>query len=283
MTVRRMEGIPAQQGPEVIYEGRELREAAELRAGEYLVLAYIRKGTVSHTCGGQTRWAQPGDYFFLDWEAVHVLQCLDGPAAVNCCFFRPILLDREWGGCRRLEDLLRPYLGGEEGHVPPAGTVFSDDSGRVGEAVARIAEEYRDRGAAYSQMIRAYLWQILIAALRQWDEGKAALQPDDLLMIRHTVDRRWGEDLRLEDFARRLGVDPSYLSRRFTAVCGCGFKEYLQARRMEEAARLLRQTDRRIAEVAQAVGYRDSAFFRRLFKSRWGVPPSRYRREGENL
>ena len=47
---------------------------------------------------------------------------------------------------------------------------------------------------------------------------------------------------------------------------------------MEEARRLLANTDRLVADVAESVGYRDRKFFNRLFLRESGATPSEYRR-----
>ena len=53
---------------------------------------------------------------------------------------------------------------------------------------------------------------------------------------------------------------------------------YLKAFRMERAAQLLRETDRRIADVALEVGYESPSKFAAAFKRHFDVAPSAYRR-----
>ena len=53
--------------------------------------------------------------------------------------------------------------------------------------------------------------------------------------------------------------------------------DYVQNLRIEEAKALLETTDRPADDISSEVGYEDSSFFRRLFKRRTGLSPSRYR------
>jgi AraC-like DNA-binding protein len=54
--------------------------------------------------------------------------------------------------------------------------------------------------------------------------------------------------------------------------------QWLTERRMAEARRRLHETDEDVAIVADRVGYRDAAYFARLFRRVHGVSPRSYRR-----
>jgi transcriptional regulator GlxA family with amidase domain len=68
------------------------------------------------------------------------------------------------------------------------------------------------------------------------------------------------------------------LKRRFKIAMGSSLIDYLQNLRVEEAKRLLEATEMPVDEISFDVGYEDPSFFRRLFKRRTGLTPSRYRR-----
>jgi transcriptional regulator GlxA family with amidase domain len=68
------------------------------------------------------------------------------------------------------------------------------------------------------------------------------------------------------------------LKRRFKAATGLAIIDYVQNLRIEAAKRMLESSDEPVDEIGFAVGYEDASFFRRLFKRRTGVTPSRYRR-----
>ncbi|MFC3226194.1 GlxA family transcriptional regulator [Marinibaculum pumilum] len=79
--------------------------------------------------------------------------------------------------------------------------------------------------------------------------------------------------------AARSGLAERSFKRRFKAATGYTPVDYVQALRIEEAKHLLEVGAMSIDDVAQAVGYEDPSFFRRLFKRRTGVTPARYRRQ----
>jgi two-component system response regulator YesN len=64
----------------------------------------------------------------------------------------------------------------------------------------------------------------------------------------------------------------------FSQEVGQTFVEYLTNKRISEAKRMLRQTDKRSSEIAFAVGYKDPHYFSFVFKKVVGCTPSEYRR-----
>ena len=73
---------------------------------------------------------------------------------------------------------------------------------------------------------------------------------------------------------------PYMVSRLFKNQTGAGFKEYITARRLEQAARLLLGTRDSVSSIAAQVGFESPAYFTSLFRARYGKTPSRYRDDG---
>jgi transcriptional regulator GlxA family with amidase domain len=73
------------------------------------------------------------------------------------------------------------------------------------------------------------------------------------------------------------GLAERTFKRRFKAATGYAPVDYVQALRLEEAKQMLETTADAPDAIAYAIGYQDPTFFRRMFKRRTGVTPSRYR------
>ncbi len=81
--------------------------------------------------------------------------------------------------------------------------------------------------------------------------------------------------------AARLGITPRYL-RKLLEPTGKSFSELLLDKRLDRAAALLRDPQRRgarIAAVAYECGFSDLSYFNRVFRRRYGVTPSDMRAE----
>jgi AraC-like DNA-binding protein len=87
--------------------------------------------------------------------------------------------------------------------------------------------------------------------------------------------RRWT----LEELAVCIGTSRSVLAERFARFVGRPPMQYLAQWRMQLAARLLAEPGaRKVAAVAEAVGYESEAAFSRAFKKCVGMAPAEWRR-----
>lgn len=96
------------------------------------------------------------------------------------------------------------------------------------------------------------------------------------------IRNHYNEDISLEMIAGKVFVNPAYFSQLFKKETGCGFNDYLNSLRLENAKILLRQPFLKINEVADMSGYNSIAYFNRIFKKYVGVTPSEYR-EGKPM
>ncbi len=95
-----------------------------------------------------------------------------------------------------------------------------------------------------------------------------------LALMERDLRRRWT----VTELARAVGVSRPVLARRFHER-GASPIAVLTRLRLEHAAELARDTDRSLAEIADAVGYESEFAFNRAFKRHHGISPGRFRRD----
>lgn len=78
--------------------------------------------------------------------------------------------------------------------------------------------------------------------------------------------------------ARRCSVSESSFKNYFKAYYGQSITEYVKDLRLTEAAKQLINTDRKILEIANEVGYENASKFASAFKTKYKVLPLEYRR-----
>jgi AraC-like DNA-binding protein len=88
---------------------------------------------------------------------------------------------------------------------------------------------------------------------------------------------RYAEEFSLKQLASLANYSPNHLIRRFKEKTGMTPVSYLHALRIEEAKRLLTQTNKSVSEIMERVGFLDSAYFSKTFKRLVGYSPKRYR------
>lgn len=87
--------------------------------------------------------------------------------------------------------------------------------------------------------------------------------------------------LNVESISRSFHISASYLSRIFKKECDESLISYLTNLRLEEATKLLLTTNEKSYEVATRVGYTDPNYFSYVFKKKYGIAPTRYRKKIE--
>lgn len=85
------------------------------------------------------------------------------------------------------------------------------------------------------------------------------------------------EDLDLDRVAREVGLSAYHFLRLFSRVLGVTPHQHLLRTRLRRAARLLRERERSVTDVALEVGYRDLSNFVRTFGRVMGTSPGRFR------
>lgn len=103
------------------------------------------------------------------------------------------------------------------------------------------------------------------------------LDPSVRRAVEDFVSKRFDQPLSLADLADVAGMSPYHFARSFKASTGSTPHAYVVCRRIEEARRLLRDTDWPVVKVALGVGYESPSHFSAVFKREVGVTPGRFR------
>lgn len=105
-------------------------------------------------------------------------------------------------------------------------------------------------------------------------EGKTNLEDSVLNYIAHEYSN---SELKLENLSQEFRVGERIISSIIHKKFQISFKKYLNAIRINEGKKLLKESDLSIKEITYQVGYSSPNNFRRVFKKNEGVAPSDYR------
>lgn len=87
----------------------------------------------------------------------------------------------------------------------------------------------------------------------------------------------YSTDLTLQSVAERLFVNPCYLSTIFHQAMGCTFRSYLINLRLQQARRLLTESNFLITDIAMQTGWGSTAYLISSFRKAYGITPNAYR------
>ena len=105
--------------------------------------------------------------------------------------------------------------------------------------------------------------------------------PEKRDMIQEAKDyilKNYNKEISLNDISREFYINPYYFSQLFKKRTGTTYQKYLMDLRVERARRLLEETDLKIYEVCEMVGYADVNHFNRIFERSVGMKPGEYRK-----
>ncbi|MBC8539222.1 response regulator [Christensenellaceae bacterium NSJ-63] len=83
----------------------------------------------------------------------------------------------------------------------------------------------------------------------------------------------------LGDIASQCGVSVEHMCRVFKSETGMTCNTYVNMLRLKKAEELLTDTNLKISEIAELVGYGNISYFSRVFKDKYGMNPFSYRNE----
>lgn len=92
------------------------------------------------------------------------------------------------------------------------------------------------------------------------------------------IQQHFSEQITLEEVSGVVGLNAAYFSVLFKKSEGEGFAKYLINLRIEEAKRLLRESNDSVAEICRKVGYNDLKHFTHTFEKTTGIKPATYRK-----
>ena len=137
-------------------------------------------------------------------------------------------------------------------------TVNSDDCCTVTEIMRTFQNIYR-------QSIKSVL---------DVQYGKYSKKVQKAIRYLHS---HYSEDISIIKVAESVEISESNLSRTFKNETGQSLLEYLTSIRIEEAKKLLQDSDYKIYEISDMIGYKTSQYFSQVFFKMTGVQPQDFR------
>lgn len=154
----------------------------------------------------------------------------------------------------------------------------------VSACLRQITREIRERQPGCDEVCQKLLEIILLRLLRREDfalssapEGPRGSRECDL--VRRYIDNHFKENLTLDQLAGMVHMSKYYLSHSFRKEFQTSPISYLISRRIQESRFLLRETDLRLSQIAQILGFSSLSYFSQSFRRLENMSPLEYRRQ----
>lgn len=255
-------------------------------------ITYIEKGMLEWMAEGVTEHVESGSiYFTLPWQVHGSINPAEPDNTVWHLLFH---LEKEYPHPRS-EFCFPKALGFGPDEMPALSRVFTGSPRHCFPAtplvktlmpalIRELQSTHELRDAHARSLLRTILVELkrtiagetADAARLTYSEQRVRALIDQLP---HSCDQAWT----LTQMADYCGLRRTQLNNVFKKMTGGSPMEYLFRIRMEHAKSLLRETDRKIIDIAFECGYGTSQYFSNTFKQATGVTPSEYRRHSGEL
>jgi AraC family transcriptional activator of pobA len=245
---------------------------------DYHEFIWSRRGSGSHLIDGQRSVVEATTVTVVGRGQVHVFEQAAGLDGALVRFGAEMLT---------VDAMARAnpsWLVGFQG--PRAVSVPESDVAQLDALIESLSEETTRPPDSRSIDVQRHLLCTMLLWVERWHDTMQAEQRDGddqaLQLYRRFVDLLEGgyaHHHEASEYADRLGIPQSTLSRALAEVSGRRTKELITDRRMLEARRLLRFTHFTVGEVASRSGFTDQLYFSRAFKRYHGVTPTEYRNQ----
>lgn len=157
---------------------------------------------------------------------------------------------------------------------------FSDLRSRIDSLLSVNADSDFQAEIASSRLIV----DILSILLQDITETREEKHPGRLKMaeVRAFLDEHYKEKFSLDQLADRFFISKFHLSREFHQYYGITLNQYVIARRLTQAKKLLRFSGYTLEEIARSCGFYDASYLNKQFKNSEGITASEFRKKWMN-
>ncbi|MCD9025712.1 response regulator transcription factor [Cohnella silvisoli] len=127
------------------------------------------------------------------------------------------------------------------------------------------------------QQLRSVVFRAFFASSENSGDPDRESDKRAINLILNIVHAQYQNDICLDTVAEQIYLSPRYVSAIFKKEMGESFVKYLTEYRLSRARQYLRETNMKIKDIAEKVGYTDTSYFGMIFRRRFGMSPVKYR------
>jgi AraC-like DNA-binding protein len=248
---------------------------------DHIEWIYIKEGRARVQIDGSYVQLERGELAFINSKQLHGADMLAPGSELICIVFNEALV-RGSGLDITEHHYFLPYL---NHRYDWPNTMKQDDPsiGEMNESFNRLVAEFKSKDPGYELLVKAELLRIFGQYFRYAQRSSAESIPrfrraHELSRLLRELRERYVSPPDVREAAGIAGLSPNHFCKVFKQVTGKTLLEYIHLLRVQEAERLLLETDMPVTEIAGQVGYTNITYFGRVFKKTKGATPSEIRK-----
>ncbi|CUX51369.1 AraC family transcriptional regulator [Clostridium sp. C105KSO13] len=258
----------------------------QLHTHDYIELAYVADGEFRQKILGRDIVFQKGDLCLVDKNCLHQDYLCKEPAVIlfigiaNDMFSE--IMDENITTQKIIAFLqsallkqkdVRQYL-----HFKPGSTAGCE----MENCLFMILKELYKRNVGYHHICKGLLLRIFRTLSTEYDfflsgEQRKTMSWIIFEEISYYIQRNYVH-ITIQELVDTFHFQEDYFNRLIKNNTGLTYSAYVQQIRLEKAEKLLTGTQKSVEEIAELVGYHNKGYFYKIFRQKYGMTPSRYKK-----
>ena len=236
-------------------------------------LIRVTEGRITLYIHGQSHSCSAGDIVFLPPYSVHSAVCEEGNASIRGLVFELSLIGADVCGLSP-EKILNKTVVAEHIFKPQEGIYPA-----LVELLGQAVDAYDCCGATYKLEILSALHGIIAQLVNNYFRRNVdyanynRLQP-----VIDYIGQNYQRELSLSELSGILNICDDHLIRLFKSATGKTPVKYIMELRLQEALKLLTDTEFSVTECADRVGFSSVNYMSRVFRANLNTTPGQFRK-----
>ncbi|WP_028610236.1 helix-turn-helix transcriptional regulator [Paenibacillus harenae] len=252
---------------------------------EHFEIIVMRQGSGLFHIDSRPYPVNAGDVIIIPGGGLHVGYALKDEDILYDCIVLNASLFNDWVHDPVHAQFVAPYLEGRL-HFPVKPADQDDSIIRYYSLLDEAIAELKEKPPAYQLVVKTKLYALFTLLSRTFLERQSGGKPaepyfanrDRFKQLIGRIESRFTDKMTIGQAAKQVSLNPYHFCKLFKKLTGRTFVEYVNVCRMNEAERLLRESNESISEIAAKVGCDNPNYFTKLYKQYKGMTPSEARR-----
>ena len=244
---------------------------------DHMEWIFIRNGKARIQIDDVFVYLQKGEVAFVNSKQLHAAWRIDENTEMIAIVFNEAIVRNS--GLDHTENLyFTPYLS-QQLKLPNFIRKNEIHTSQIILSITSLVDEFEEKKAGYELFIKAELFRIFGLIFRNY--GQLKQQATNRYEINYNLTAlfdflrdHYYEQISVNEASKMVNLSPNHFCKVFKKVTGKTFIEYIQLLRINEAEKMLIETNLPVTVIAEKVGFGSITYFGRLFKKIKNVSPS---------
>ncbi|TMV48947.1 helix-turn-helix domain-containing protein [Paenibacillus mesophilus] len=264
------------------------KEHRKYHSHDFVEICYVASGNGYHMLDGEEHRVTRGNLFIINYDVSHAFHREDNEhLVIYNILFKPGFVDESLIDFNDFNSLSLSYLfnGLLDKPFHPNLALSFDEIQEFEALIDKIYTEYNEQRSGYISIIRAFVIELIILMMRCFDRCPGNREMNRRLdVINAAIDylrENYTSSFSLGSLASKSFFSKNYFCKLFKETVGMTVTEYVQKLRIEEACKMMENSNKKITEISMDTGFADYKSFYTAFTKRVGMTPSEYRKRIE--